>query len=60
MKHKQLPALELPPGRHTKPALTRRICEQCIAEITVKIGTWGTNAQGQWVSMVKKQEGNMK
>eukprot|EP00975_Prorocentrum_lima_P030898 6486050-Prorocentrum_lima.AAC.1 len=37
------PSLELPPGRSTQPAKTRRLFEQWIAYITVKIGTWGAH-----------------
>eukprot|EP00975_Prorocentrum_lima_P009963 2122174-Prorocentrum_lima.AAC.1 len=34
--------------------MTRRTFELWLAEITVKIGTWGATAQDQWVNMVKQ------
>eukprot|EP00975_Prorocentrum_lima_P071552 12938319-Prorocentrum_lima.AAC.1 len=55
MKHKQrLPALELPPGRYIPPAKIRRIFDMWIAEIAVKIGTWGQNAQEYLMKTVQQ------
>eukprot|EP00975_Prorocentrum_lima_P051123 10710473-Prorocentrum_lima.AAC.1 len=55
MKHKKkLPALELPPGRSMQPARTRWVFELWIAEIEVKMGTWGHHAQEYWMKTVQQ------
>eukprot|EP00975_Prorocentrum_lima_P023870 5023568-Prorocentrum_lima.AAC.1 len=53
MKHKKkIPTFELPQGRGFPPAETRRLFEVWVVDVAVKIGTWGPDASGQWMSIV--------
>ena len=54
MKYRRkLPSLELNTAKGLTPAQIRKTFEQWIAEITVRIATWGEGAQQYWIETVK-------
>ncbi len=55
---RKLPSLELNMTKGLTPAQIRKIFEHWIAEISVRIATWGDGAQHYWVETVKRARAN--